>query len=117
MAVSSIRASVTPAVASRDGSPKPQKAATPAAKDSLEIKKGPNVGDVAKIGGKTALGAVIGWVGTGIYDLFFHFGNNGGKSYGTGVYAGFAAAGAAVGAFLGIRKFQKQQAAQEAGTK
>ncbi len=76
--------------------------------DTLETGKHPNAGDIAKIGGKTALGAFVGWVGTAIYDLFFHFGNNGGTSYGKGVYAGFAAAGAAIGAWLGIRKYQKQ---------
>lgn len=116
MAVTSIRASSLPALARRDGTPEPEDAqqqAPRATKDSLQIKKGPNVGDVAKIAGKTGLGAFVGWVGTGIYDLFFHFGNNGGKSYGTGVYAAFAVAGAAVGAWLGIRKFQNEQAAKD----
>lgn len=117
MAVSSIRPGVSPVVARRDGTPEPAEAPKAPAKDSLQIKKGPNVGDVAKIGAKTGLGAFIGWVGTGIYDLFFHFGNNGGKSYGTGIYAGFAAAGAAIGAFLGIRKYQNEQAAKESGAK
>jgi uncharacterized protein HemX len=53
--------------------------------------------------------AADGAAATWTYDLFFHFGNNGGTSYGGGVYAAGAAIGAAIGAGLGLRKFHQQQ--------
>lgn len=91
----------------RDGGP--EQAPVPSNfKDQAKFSGKPSVKDVAVIGGKAVGGGVLAWIGTGIYDLFFHFGNNGGKSYGTGVYALAAAAGAAIGAILGIRKYQKQ---------
>jgi len=108
MAVQAAAALSARPVLKRDGSP-PKKQAPALAKDSVKVGNHPNVGDVAKIGGKTAGGAVLGYISTLIYDLFFHGGNNGGKFYGGGVYGAAAAAGAAIGAFFGIRKYQKQQ--------
>ncbi|MBM3268137.1 MAG: hypothetical protein FJZ01_10865 [Candidatus Sericytochromatia bacterium] len=90
----------------RDGGPE-----KPPVPSNFGPKKGPTFGDVAKITGKTAAGGALGYVSTLVYDLFFHAGNNGGKFYGGGVYATFAALGAAIGAWLGIRKYQQNQAA------
>ncbi|MNL35512.1 hypothetical protein D3C87_1575480 [compost metagenome] len=70
--------------------------------------------DVLKLSGKAAGGAAAGAAATWTYDLFFHFGNNGGTSYGGGVYAAGAAVGAAIGAGLGLRKYHKQQEEQKA---
>lgn len=112
MAITALAATTAakPAI-KRDGGP--EKAPIPSNfKDEAKFSKGPSVKDVAVIGGKAVGGGVLGWIGTGIYDLFFHFGNNGGKSYGTGVYALVAGVGAAIGAWLGIRKYQKQHPAE-----
>ncbi|GEM_PF-2819096 len=75
----------------------------------IEPKQEMTTRDVLKLSGKAAGGAAAGVVTTWTYDLFFHFGNNGGTSYGGGVYAAGAALGAAIGAGLGLRKFHKQQ--------
>jgi uncharacterized protein HemX len=89
----------------------PAKKPQPVQAEAADAKEeqGMSTRDVLKLSGKAAGGAAAGAAATWTYDLFFHFGNNGGTSYGGGVYAAGAAIGAAIGAGLGLRKFHQQQ--------
>jgi hypothetical protein len=105
MAIQAVSAARALPYIRRDGGPE-----KPPIPSNFGPKRGPTAGDVVKISGKTAGGAVLGYAGTLAYDLFFHGGNNGGKFFGGNVYGTVALIGAALALWLGIRKYQKTHA-------
>lgn len=110
MSIKAARAGSSPAILSpRDGRPKSQLPSSGLGKDVVKIQKGDHVRNAAKTVGTTAGGAILAGLGTVGYDVFFHWGNNGGTAYGNKVYLSMLAIGAAIGLGFGIFQFWKKQ--------